>query len=289
MSMTTPDSEPVTPPEGLPAASRHRVADYGTAVGIIGFDDDDRLRRGIFLLAFLLALGIHAVLGVGFNQAPQKKMAERIEMAVYVPPPPPPPEPPPPPPEPEKPKPKPPPQELKPPPPTPEPPPPPPPSNDTPPEPPSEPVPIVTGINLNSVVQGSGGPTVRVGNTTYGDPNSEKFVPPSEVKSYAGGSPGFKAAKTSSITKEADVICRTKPRFPKELADQGIEGVTELLLKIASTGELVEARVSRSSGHKVLDDLSLQGIRSCAFKPGEVNGEAVDTLLRYKFRWEVFD
>lgn len=282
MPSMTPDPEPVTPPEGRPAASR--VVNFGPAVGIIGFSDDDDFNWGIFLLALLLAFGVHAVFGVGANRAPQKKMSERIDMAVYVPPPPPPP---PPPPEPEKPKPKPPPQELKPPPP--EPPPPPPPSNDTPPETPQEPVPIVTGINLNSVVQGSGGPTVRVGNTTYGDPNSEKFVAPSDVKAYAGGQPGFKAAKSSSITREIEVVCRSRPRFPKELADQGIEGVTELLLKVSSTGELIEARVARTSGHKPLDDLSLQGIRNCSFKPGEVNGESVDSILRYRFRWELYD
>jgi protein TonB len=281
------EPEPVTPPEGYKSPSGARVSDFGTAIGIVGYQEDDEFNWGIFLFALLLAVGLHAVLGVGFNQAPPKKMAERIEMAVYVPPPPPPPPPAPPPPEPEKPKPKPPPQELKPPPP--EPLPPPPPSNDPPPTPPSDPVPVVTGINLNSVVQGSGGPVVRVGNTTYGDPNAEKFVPPSDVKPYAGGTPGFKAAKSSSVTKEADVVCRTRPRYPKELADQGIEGVTELLLKIASTGALVEARVARTSGHKVLDDLSLDGIKACSFKAGEVNGEAVDTILRYKFRWEIFD
>ncbi len=260
-------------------------------VDMVGFSDDDAFNWGVFIFALLVALFLHGVLGAGANKAPQKKMTERIEMAVYKPPPPPPPpEPPPPPPPPEekKPPPPPPPKEL--PPPPKEPPPPPPPSNDTPPpEPPSEPVPIVTGLNLNSVVQGNtGGPKVRVGNTTFGDPNSEKFVPPSEVKPYAGGTPGFKAAKASTITKEVSPSC-PKPRFPKELADQGVEGTTELLLQVSQTGQLVSARVARSSGNKTLDQLSLDGVKKCTFKPGEVDGQPVDALFRYKFKWELYD
>ncbi len=287
MPLSTPEPELETPPEGRPAPSRGGIRNDGPLVAMVGFDKEDAFNWGIFLLAFLIAFSIHAVVGVGANRTPIKKPVERIEMAIYKPTPPP--ElPPPPPPEPEKPKPPPPPKELKPPPK--EPPPPPPPSNDTPPpSPPSEPVPIVTGISMNSVVKGSGGPAVRVGNTTYGDPNTEKFVNPSEVKQYAGGSPGFKAAKAASITREVEVICRSKPPFPKELADQGIEGVTDLLLSVSQTGELVSARVTRSSGSKPLDALSLQGIRNCTFKPGEVDGAPVDSLFRYRFRWELFD
>jgi protein TonB len=255
----------------------------------IGFAEDDAFNWGIFLLAFLLALGGHGVLGAGASKAPQKKMTERIEMAVVKPPPPPPPDippPPPPKPEPEKPKPKP--KEI--PPPPKDIPPPPPPSNDTPPpEPPSEPVPVVTGINMNSVVKGSGGPAVRVGNTTFGDPNSEKFVDPSQVKPYSGGQPGFKAAKASSISKEVEVVCKVKPAYPKELADQQIEGIVDLLLSVDAGGSLVNARVARSSGNKTLDGLALDGIKKCVFRAAEVEGQKVDALLRYKFRFELYD
>lgn len=252
----------------------------------IGFGDDDAFNWGIFLFALLLAVMGHGMLGAGASKAPQKKMTERIEMAVVKPPPPPPPEPPPPPPKEEK---KPPPKkpEILPPPPKELPPP--PPSNDTPPEPPKEVVPVVTGINMNSVVKGNSGMNVRVGNTTYGDPNSEKFVDPSQVKPYSGGQPGFKAAKASTITKEVEVICKVKPSYPKEIADQGIEGVVDLLISVDSGANLVSARLARSSGNKTLDALALEGIKKCIFRPGEVDGAKVDSLLRYKFRFELYD
>lgn len=290
MSSPSPDLDPPTPPRGTTSPGARGVVDAGTPIGLIGFGDDDGPNRGIFLVAFLIAFAMHAILGAGANVAPQKKPEQRVEMAIYTPPPPPPePPPPPPPPEEKKPEPpKPPPKEL--PPPPKDLPPPPPPSNDTPPpEAPSEPVPVVTGINLNSVVQGSSGPKVQVGNTTYGDPNGQKHVPASDVKAYAGGQPGFKAAKASSITREAEVRCRGV-RFPKELADQNIEGVTELLLQIGADGSLAGLRVARSSGNKTLDDLSMAALKkSCTFTPGEAGGGPVDTILRYKFRWELYD
>ena len=130
---------------------------------------------------------------------------------------------------------------------------------------------------------------VRVGNTTYGDPNGEKFVEPSQIKPYSGGTPGFKAAKASTISREIEVVCRVKPAYPKDIADQGIEGVVELFLGVDAAGTLVGSRVSRSSGNKTLDALALDGIKKCIFKAGEVDGQKVDSNLRYKFRFELYD
>ena len=133
------------------------------------------------------------------------------------------------------------------------------------------------------------GMNVRVGNTTYGDPNKEKFVDPSQVKPYSGGSPDFKAAKAATITREIEVICKSKPQYPKEIADQGIEGVVELMISVDKAGTLVSTRVSRSSSNKTLDALALDGIKKCIFRPGEVEGQKVDSLVRYKFRFELYD
>jgi len=290
MPSSPSDPESETPPAGTraPVGGPH-VVDMGT---LIGFGKDDDFNWSIFLVAFLIAFGMHFVVGAGANVVPAKKPAERIEMAIYTPPPPPPPpEVIPPAPEPEVKKPEPPKPVVKElPPPPPDTPPPPPPSNTPPPEvAPSEPVPVVAGISMASTVKGSGGPAVRVGNTTYGDPNGQPFVKPEDVKGYAGGKPGFKAAKASSITKEAGASCRLPP-FPKELADQGVEGIATLLVKVSATGQIVDVSVARSSGNKVLDDLSIAGIKkNCTFAPGEVDGVAVDSIVRYTFRWELYD
>lgn len=250
---------------------------------LVGFGDRDAIWP--FGVGLLLAMVLHGSLGATSSMAPTKKLSERVEMAIYKPPPPPPPpEPPPPPPEPEKPKPKP--KELPPPPPPETPP---PPNQEPPPEPPSEPVPVVTGISMASTVQGNSGFNVRVGNTTYGDPNKERFVDPKEVKPYSGGSPDFKAARASTITKEARVLKDYKGPYPRDLAEQGVEGAAVMLLEVSKAGDIRSVRLAKSCGNATLDKLAQEYIRRFRFAPAEIDGEAVDSVLRYTYRFELYD
>ncbi|OGQ12292.1 MAG: hypothetical protein A2138_00090 [Deltaproteobacteria bacterium RBG_16_71_12] len=243
---------------------------------LAGFGDRDAVWP--FGIGLVLALAVHLSLGATTSLAPTRKLEERVEMAIYPPPPPPPPEP-------EKPKPKP--KEPPPPPPPPETPP--PPNQEPPKEPPKEPVPVVTGISMASTVQGSSGFSVRVGNTTFGDPNKEQFVDPKDVKPYAGGSPDFKAARASTITREARVIKDYKGPYPRDLAEQGIEGAAVLLVEIGKTGDIRNVRLAKSCGNATLDKLALEYLRRFRFAPAEVDGEVVDSVLRYTYRFELYD
>ena len=250
---------------------------------LAGFGDRDSVWP--FGVGLLLAMVLHGSFGATTAMTPPKKLEERVEMAIYHPPPPPPPPPeppPPPPPEPEKPKPK----ELPPPPPPETPP---PPNQEPPPEPPSEPVPVVTGISMASTVQGNSGFSVRVGNTTFGDPNKERFVDPKDVKPYAGGSTDFKAARASTITKEARVLKDYKGPYPRDLAEQGIEGAAVMLVEIAKNGEIRSVRLAKSCGNATLDKLAMDYLRRFRFAPAEVDGEVVDSVLRYTYRFELYD
>ncbi|HEY4222593.1 MAG TPA: TonB family protein [Myxococcota bacterium] len=235
----------------------------------------------------MIALLVHGALGATTVLAPVKKMEERIVMdVVRAPPPPKPPEPPPPPPPPppkEKPPPPPPPPPVK----EPPPPPPPPPNQTPPPDPPKEPVPLVTGISMSSTVEGNSGFNVRVGNTTYGDPNKEKFVNPQQVKPYAGGSKEFKAVRQSQVTTEARVLKDYKGVYPKELADRGVEGAVQALVDISSTGEILDVRLAKSCGNATLDKLALEYIKRFRFEPAHRGNEPVDYTLRYTYRFEV--
>lgn len=236
-----------------------------------------------FAIAIIVALLLHGGFAATTTTAPPRRMEERITMAVYKPPPPPMPEPPPPPP----------PEEKKPPPPPPPPkkeePPPPPPPNETPPEPPDEPPPVVTGVTLGSTVQGDSGMKVRVGNTTFGDPNKEKFVDPKEVKPYSDGNPEFKAARASTITREAKVLKDYKGPYPRDLAEQGVEGAVVLLVEVSKGGAIGSVRVAKSCGNTTLDRLAQEYLKRFRFAAAEVNGEAVDSVLRYTYRFELYE
>ncbi len=131
---------------------------------------------------------------------------------------------------------------------------------------------------------------VRVGNTTFGDPNAEPFVAPADVKAYAGGAPpAFKAARTSSITTEARVLRDHRARYPKELADQGIEGVVVALIGISASGTVVDVRIAKSCGNAALDAVAIDALKRFVFAPAEVDGAKVDSTLRYTYRFELLD
>jgi protein TonB len=250
--------------------------------GLLQREHEDRFP---FVIAIVAAFLVHGALGATAQKAPAKKLEQRVEMALYKPPPPPPP---PPPPvveekKPEPPKKKPPPPKLA------ELPPPPPPSNqEPPPTPPPEPVPIVTGISMSSTVK-SGGPAVPVGNTTYGNPDNEKRVPASDVKPYAGGTPGFKAERASLLTREAVLIDMKKVRYPPELADLNIEGSVTAMLDVDKEGKVVNVRVVKGSGYPSLDALALTALRSARYRPAERDGVKVDSTQRHVFRFELYD
>ena len=247
-----------------------------------GFMDRERDSFAPLVIGLVVALSLHGVLASTAELAPTRKMEERIEMAVVRPKPPPPPEPPPPPP----------PEEKKPPPPPkkePPPPPPPPPPNEAPPPdpPPKEEVPVVTGISMSSTVQGSGF-AVRVGNTTFGDPNKEKFVDPKDVHPYQGGAPEFKAARASTITREPRILKDYK-YFPKELAAEGAEGKVIVAISIAKDGSIIDVRLLKSSGNPRIDAQALENVKRFRFAPAEVNGEPVDFVLRHIYTFELYD
>jgi TonB family protein len=148
---------------------------------------------------------------------------------------------------------------------------------------------VVTGVTLSSTVEGNSGMSVRVGNTTFGDPNKEKFVDPKDVKPYQGGSPEFKAARQSTLTREARVLKDFKGAYPKELAEQGVEGAVIALVEVSKSGEIRDVRLAKTCGNATLDKLALEYIKRFRFQAAEVNGEAVDSVLRYTYKFELYD
>ena len=266
-------------------SSGHHLASLGAGISLTSL--------GIFALSLAMALLIHAVIAATAASLEGRQPPERVVMEIVKIPPPPPPEEPPPPVE-EAPKPKPKPKTPPPPAKEPTPPPPeeapPPPSNDTPPsEPPAEPVPLVVGVNLNSVVTGnSAGMKVQVGNTTYGNPDEQKFVPPDAVKPYAGGAEGWKPARAATISREAEVSKAYRVRYPPQLRDEGIEGAVVLRVQVTEAGKTRSAEVVKGV-HPILDKLAVQAVKRFVWRPAEVDGEKVDSVVTYRYVFELYD
>ena len=65
------------------------------------------------------------------------------------------------------------------------------------------------------------------------------------------------------------------PAYPSEAREAGIEGTPVIWLRISASGEVLDARVHRSSGYRILDDAALQWARTQKFIPASRDGVAV--------------
>ncbi len=142
---------------------------------------------------------------------------------------------------------------------------------------------------MSSTAKGSkSGMKVRVGNTTYGDPNKEKFVAADKVKAYSGGKPGWKPVKAASVTRSARVARRWKPKYPRALVDEGIEGTVVLQVQVKANGKVRGARVIKAL-HPTLDKLAIKSVKKSRWRPGEKDGKKIDMTIRHSVRFEITD
>lgn len=259
---------------------------------------------GLYALGLLVALVGHAFAGVTAMNAKVSKPPVRISMAITKPKPPPPPPPPEQPKE-EPPKPKePPPKKVKAPLEKPiEPPAPPPPNAPPPKEPPKKPVPILSGITLDSTVEGPSSFQVAVGNTMYDDPNKNK-ARPGDVQPYSapqyrqapappktGGTNTdkgvYKPVPKFQVTTEPEVLREVKAPYPADAKRDGIEGVVECKVELWDDGTVRSVKVVRSL-HPSLDAAAVDALKKFLFKPAQVDGKPVQyTIPRYSFRFEL--
>lgn len=81
---------------------------------------------------------------------------------------------------------------------------------------------------------------------------------------------------TSAVAQTASPsprIFAPKPRYLDAWAKQGITGKGVALLKVDKNGYVVDARMLKSTGHKVLDDSALEAFRKWHFMPGKFRPE----------------
>ncbi len=247
------------------------------------------LRASIALAATLL---IHGSFGLFSSQAKVDTIEEKtIEIAIVEPPPPPEPEP-----EPEiiKPDPKP---KVLPPPPKDKklPPPPkkdlpPPPSNSEPAPDASDKPPVVkTGISLDSTTKSNSGFKVAVGNTTFGDPNTEEAVDPDKLKAYTyDPKKDWAPVRAAQVSREARVKRKKEARYPRSVLEEGIEGVVVMKIQVTRIGTVRKLKLVKGI-HPKLDKLAMLAMKKTTFYPATVNGKAVDSQLTYRYRWEIVD
>ena len=269
------------------------------------------LRTVVVLVA---ALGLHAFMltaifaanRVASSMAPEVEKDDKINVAIVRPPPPPPPpvepppepideptdaEPPPPPPKKKKPPKKKPPKNE----------PPPPDPIDVPPEPPKTPPKKqprrIVGLNLESTVQGAGGPGFAVGNTRMGRTGDtaedaknvrklDKVASEPRENRTATRIPGRGRGKIVPPKPKGRLL---KPEYPALLRKQNIEAAVTVEVRIDGKGKVVSARVLDGPRYKEFRDAALAVAKKQQWEPATQGGKPIPYTRTYVYRFRFTD
>ncbi|KFB09642.1 energy transducer TonB [Nitratireductor basaltis] len=122
-----------------------------------------------------------------------------------------------------------------------------------------------------------------VRNSSPGKTASSKARSEAKKPAARKASPAAKASYSHKLLRHVE----RRKRYPRQAASQRISGATRLSITINRSGGLVAARVSGSSGHRILDDAALSTARRAAPYPRPPEGVGGSTIsfsvtLRYK-------
>jgi protein TonB len=75
--------------------------------------------------------------------------------------------------------------------------------------------------------------------------------------------------------------------YPDASKRAGEEGSCILLMKVAATGQILDATVQTSSGFPRLDDACLKGVKGQKMMPAMEDGKAVEGTFPFKITWKL--
>jgi protein TonB len=83
------------------------------------------------------------------------------------------------------------------------------------------------------------------------------------------------------------VLTRVMPRYPLDAFNAGQQGSVDVIVTIAASGELVDARVNRSSGAPSLDQAAVDGVKAWTFKAAEKGGKPTEAQAIVTIDWSI--
>src|SRR5207302_5063291 len=78
-----------------------------------------------------------------------------------------------------------------------------------------------------------------------------------------------------------------KPEYPPAARRANETGTVLLSFLIDANGRVITSKVERSSGSRRLDDAARAALGLCKFRPGTVNGAAVQSWARIEYVWRL--
>jgi protein TonB len=80
-----------------------------------------------------------------------------------------------------------------------------------------------------------------------------------------------------------------RPEYPESARRGGREGLVRLMVHVDSTGTPTTVTVVATSGSDALDDSAVAAVRKWSFRPGSINGVAVDSQVEVPIRFSLKD
>jgi protein TonB len=77
------------------------------------------------------------------------------------------------------------------------------------------------------------------------------------------------------------------PPYPRIARKRGWEGEVLLWVQVSDIGRVLDARLERSSGHKVLDRTALEAVRRWRFTPARLGATPIEGEVRIPIRFEL--
>lgn len=95
------------------------------------------------------------------------------------------------------------------------------------------------------------------------------------------------AAKLAQPEVQAIVDFETckRPEYPAESHAQKHTGTVTLGFLVTQNGTVKETKVTRSSGHRPLDEAARTALAKCTFKPATAKGKPVDAWTAVQYVW----
>ena len=85
----------------------------------------------------------------------------------------------------------------------------------------------------------------------------------------------------------ADFKSCQRPVYPAESITQKQTGTVSLDFLVDINGKIKESKITKSSGHRALDDSARMALEQCSFKPATAKGKPVEAWTKVQYVWSL--
>jgi protein TonB len=121
--------------------------------------------------------------------------------------------------------------------------------------------------------------------------NMAPTVPNISAPHQDAPAPAPESAKPAPNVAKAQVDFSTcdKPEYPSSSLRNEEQGATRLSFAIAVDGQVVDAKIEKSSGFRALDMAAKKALSLCKFKPGTIDGQPQQSWAVVDYVWKLPD